>query len=61
MFDATLFTDATIVSYCAAKNLNFLSCALADVNEDGAVNSVDKALFDNTTPQYDLNVDGVIN
>ena len=60
LFDGSGFFDRQIVEYCAGKT-PIMNCAMSDLNSDFSIDSLDLAEFDDNTPQYDINNDGVVN
>ena len=60
LFDSTGFPDRQIIEYCIGKT-PMMDCAMADINGDLLVTNADLTEFDNNSPQYDINGDGVVN
>ncbi|GMQ95021.1 MAG: hypothetical protein BMS9Abin13_131 [Patescibacteria group bacterium] len=60
LFDSSEFSDIQIIEYCVAKK-SIMNCAIADVNADGVIDSLDLGEFKSSAGRYDINGDGVVN
>jgi len=60
LFDNAGFSDRQVIEYCIGKT-PIMHCAMADVNKDLLVNSLDLTEFENDSLPYDINGDGVVN